>query len=210
MVSFLLAAALIIGLILVVLAVHILALPVKFSGRLRSSRSDLFLAWISWGFLRASVKVSAGGTATLYLFSFRLKEFSLGKEETTPEETEKDKQPFDPGKIKPLLDEAAVIFREISFDYLRVNARVGLGDPAGTGMAFGLVSALKGVLSCSDRFELNILPVFETEALECEIEAGFRISRFYRIIAPAIRIFRISGEKKEKNKADTAGGVPAA
>ncbi|WP_421909386.1 DUF2953 domain-containing protein [Methanolacinia petrolearia] len=109
-----------------------------------------------------------------------------------------------------MLDEAAVILREINFDYLRVNARVGLGDPAGIGMLFGLVSALKGVLSCSDRFKLNVLPVFETDALECDIEAGFRIGRFYRIIAPAIRIFRISGEKKERNKVDIAGGVPAA
>lgn len=210
MFSFLLDVALIIGIILIILAVHILVLPVKFSARIRSGRGDLFLAGLRWGFLRASVKVSAGGTATLYLFSFRLKEFPLGKKETSPEEAETEKQPFDAGKIKPLLDEAVKIFREINFDYLRIDAKVGLGDPVGTGILFGLASGLKGAFSCSDRFELIILPVFETEALECEIEAGFRISGFYRIIFPAIRAFRILGEKKEKNKADTAGGVPAA
>lgn len=210
MVSFLLAAALIIGVILIVLAVHVLVLPVKISGRLRSNRSDLFLAGVKWGCLRASVKISAGGTATLYLFSFRLKEFPLGKKEASSEETEKDEQPFDTRKIKPLLDEAGVILREIRFDYLRLNARIGLGDPAGAGILFGMLSALKGALSCSDRIELNVFPVFETEALECEIEAGFRINRFYRIITPAVRIFRTSGVKgrrgrNEKNKAVTAG-----
>jgi len=218
MVSFLFAVALIIVFFFVVLALHIIVLPVKFSGRLRSAADDLFLGVIKWGLIRASVKISAGGTATLYLFSFRLKEFPLREKETKKKEGEEEKQPFDAGKIKPLFDETAVILREINFDYFRLNAKIGLGDPAGTGVLFGLISALKGILSCSDRFELNVIPVFETEALDCEIEAGFRICRLYRIIAPAIRIFRtmrtasntgVTGNKKSKGEAVTAGRTSA-
>lgn len=212
MVSFLFAVALIIVLFFIVLALHILVLPVKFSGRLRSAANDFFLGVIKWGLFHASIKISAGGTATLYFFSFRVKEFPLREKETKKKEEEEEKQPFDAGKIRPLFDEAAVILGEISFDYFRLNAKVGLGDPAGTGILFGLASALKGILSCSDGFELNVLPVFETEALECEIEAGFRICRFYRIMAPAIRILRTvrnTGNKKPKDESGTAGRASA-
>ena len=121
MVSFLFAAGLVIASVIIILAVHFF-LPVRISGRLRSCRSDLFLLRIRWGILRVSVIISAGAIATLYLYSFRIKEFPLtGTEGSSGDEgegkgEEEGKEGFNTEMICPVIELLATVFRQTGFD----------------------------------------------------------------------------------------------
>ncbi len=188
-------------LVFVIIAVHIFFLPVKFTGRIRSSIKDLLMMKIRWGLIRTSVSISAGGIATFYLYSIRVKEFSITDRDDSSggegrESGEEEKNEFELEKLVSLIDQAPAFFSQFSFDRLHVDARIGLGDPFETGVLFGILSALKGLLYCPERFELNVVPVFETEAFDIDIEALFRIKRLWRLIPIIIRLIRIgrSGE----------------
>ncbi|MBN1431996.1 MAG: DUF2953 domain-containing protein [Methanomicrobiaceae archaeon] len=212
MVSLFFATGLVIAAVIIILAVHFF-LPVRISGRLRSCRSDLFLLRIRWGILRVSVNISAGAIVTLYLYSFRIKEFPVTGTESSSgyedeeKEKEEEKEGFNTKMISPVTDLLATVFRQTGFEYLRLDAKVGLGDPFDTGMIFGFAFALRGIMHCDDRFELNILPVFETEALEFDIEGGIRVKDPFRIFFSAFRIFRISRKKPEKTKGRGAAAI---
>lgn len=207
MVDLLQVLVIIISLIVVVIAAHVIILPVKFSGRLSSSRKNLFLAKVRWGVLRSSVKIAYDGTGEFYLYSFRLKKFSVfEKDEPSPGDGEdkESKEKFDTGKIFPVLDQVVIILRQIGFDYLKVNAKIGLGDPYDTGIVYGYASALRGALSGLKRIDINVLPVFDTEMFEIDVEAGFIMRRCYRVIAPVIRMGRLT-RKNDRKKEPAAG-----
>lgn len=205
MVSFFFVLGLIAAIIVIVLAVHIFILPLRISGRIRTNR-DFFLVRLRWGLLSAHVILSVRGTATLYLYSFRIKEFPPGEEEPAAEEEKKEKEGgIGISQIRSFVGEAAVIIDRIRFDYLRINARIGFGDAADTGILYGIASALGGIMAPSGKVSLNVIPVFETETLEFDLEAGIRVVNLYRIIAPAFRIFRNSRSRRAKN----SGGAPA-
>lgn len=206
MVQIIAGVCLIVLIFITIIAVHVIIIPLRISGRLSSSISDLFVVKIRWGFIRASVGVTASGIATLHLYSFCLKEFpiigkgeSAGEEDT--EEAGEEKKQFNAENIIPLIDQVLVILRLINFDYLRVNAKIGLGDPCDTGFVYGIGSALKGILCCSKGFAFNIIPVFETEAFDINIEGAFRIKYPWQIISDIFRLYRFSiSRKKDKGK----------
>lgn len=195
MVSFLFIACLILAAFIILIAVHIFVLPVRIAARLRTERNNFFTAYLRWGIIRASVNISGVETATLYLYSFRVREFPLERDVPSGEEEEG----FEAGKTRPVAGRIFVIIKEIGFDYLRMNAKIGLGDPCDTGIIFGYVSALKGIVQSSDRFRLDVRPVFETEAFELDLEAGFLIKKPYRVLTGIIGIFRDSRNKPAKS-----------
>jgi len=202
MASFLFVLCLAAAVLITALAVHIFILPLKISGRLRTE-SDFFLLGVRWGLIRVKVILSVSGTATLFLYSFRIKEFPLREEGTIEKSGEGEDKAEEGGieisQIRFLIGEAAAVLNQVRFDYLKVRGKIGLGDAADTGILFGLASALDGLMAPTAKFSLNVIPVFETEALDLDLEAGIRFVNIYRIIPPAWRMIRKSRSRNEKS-----------
>ena len=75
-----------------------------------------------------------------------------------------------------------------TLEEVRGRLRVGLGDPADTGMLFGGYCALAPLLG-GDRVCLQVTPVFDRQVLDGEISARFRIDRPLILAAAGVRLY---------------------
>ena len=203
---FLTAAALIFTIILVILALHIFVIPVRIISRFRTSGDEIFTVNAIWGVVRARIILSRRGVAEIYLYQFMVKDIPLGEIRGQGEEGTEEEERLNPAVMRTIFEQILSVAGEIGFDYLRVDMKVGTGDPCMTGMIFGFASALEGVMNASGRFNIHVIPVFETEAFELDSEAGIRVRNLYRIIIIIIRIFRLS---KNESKKSAGGTLPA-
>ena len=84
-------------------------------------------------------------------------------------------QLLDKKTIPLLLDFARAAWHQTRLRSARVQVRAGFADPAQTGLVFGYVSALRGILSPWNSIAIGMEPLFDRVALEWEAALGIRI-----------------------------------
>jgi hypothetical protein len=89
--------------------------------------------------------------------------------------------------IMPVTKIGTALYRQSSFEDVRGSVRIGLGDPVATGMLYGGYRATQFVLVAS-RIYLDVVPVFDRQILEVELDVRFRINHPLRILVTATRI----------------------
>jgi hypothetical protein len=90
------------------------------------------------------------------------------------------------------------LIRHTRLDYIRGNARIGLGDPAATGMVFGLYHAFRALVP-SDRIDFNLTPEFGDEVCEIDLKTRFHIAVPVRIIVSAAKIAKHPASRSAMN-----------
>ena len=83
------------------------------------------------------------------------------------------------------------MLRQVSLGHLTTECRFGLGDAAATGQAFGVLAAVRGVLSISSRVDLRAEPVFNGRLIEGMGEGELVIRHPAALLPPAIRLLLI-------------------
>ena len=79
------------------------------------------------------------------------------------------------------------------FEHLRVDAVVGLDDPADTGALFGMLSALVHGLGGGERVSLTLAPDFDAPGLRGSADAALSVT-LARLLPPAARFgWRVFG-----------------
>ena len=122
----------------------------------------------------------------------------LKKKEEEKEKEKKKKKPTDWKKLvwnaNELYDAGkelvAALTKNTSIKRLRGNVKVGLSDPAQTGMLIGFLYAGSGIAKAVlPESELEIEPSFDTERMDADIETELRLPLF-KVVIPLIRFFR--------------------
>lgn len=117
-------------------------------------------------------------------------------EQPEPERTGTDltaiRAPQDPGLliqyiVTSITDLVPVLYSESSFEGVRGKVRIGLSDPAATGMLYGGYWATRFVLLAS-RIQIEMEPVFDREILELDLTGRFRIAHPLRLVIRGIRV----------------------
>jgi hypothetical protein len=90
------------------------------------------------------------------------------------------------------------LIRHTRLDYIQGNARIGLGDPAATGMVFGLYHVCRALLP-RDRIDFNLIPEFGNEVCEIDLKARFRIAAPVRIMVNAVKIVKHPASRRAMN-----------
>ncbi|HJH27322.1 MAG TPA: hypothetical protein C5S37_11285 [Methanophagales archaeon] len=182
--------------IIVVLIVAALLIPVDISLRL-FKEGPLAQVRMSFGFLMGIV-------SGLMDFSHEKREFRLRVLGVTLlrkdlERNEKpEKKPTDWKKIVGNANElydagkdlAGALTKNVSIKRLGGRMKVGLSDPAQTGMLIGFIYAGSGIAKAFlPGTHLEIEPAFEEEQMDADIEIGLSLPLFKTVI-PFIRFFR--------------------
>ncbi|MGB7001427.1 MAG: DUF2953 domain-containing protein [Halobacteriota archaeon] len=84
----------------------------------------------------------------------------------------------------------AALTKNTSVKRLRGKVKVGLSDPAHTGMLVGFLYAGRGIAKAVlPESELEIEPSFDKERMDADIETELRLPLF-KVVIPLIRFFR--------------------
>ena len=88
------------------------------------------------------------------------------------------------------MDLVGALTKNTSVKRLRGKVKVGLSDPAHTGMLVGFLYAGSGIAKAVlPESELEIEPSFDTERMDADIETELRLPLF-KVVIPLIRFFR--------------------
>jgi hypothetical protein len=90
-------------------------------------------------------------------------------------------------RVPPLLRS---LRRGVRVREVKLRARVGLGDPADTGMLVGFAAPLLGVARAAPRLDLRLEPDFTREVLEGEAQGQLRA--FPLLVLPPLLRFALS------------------
>ncbi|MCU0630638.1 MAG: DUF2953 domain-containing protein [Methanoregulaceae archaeon] len=109
---------------------------------------------------------------------------------------------------RPALDTFLDLVRHTRLDYARGTARIGLGDPAATGMMYGLYRAVIAVLP-GDRVNFIMIPEFSREVLDIDVTSRFRITYPVLVLVNAVKIVTHPAARKimKTGKIKKAGEV---
>ncbi len=188
-------------LILLVLLASLLLIPIHLSAQLerREGRSSMkFAVRGIFGFSRTTEDGET--TSVLQLLRRTAPKRRQEKEGEKDKEKDQKKKGISTGDLLELLPElpdlGGAVLRllnalrmSVAMEQLKGEVRVGLGDPAQTGMLVGLTHAIGGVVSpWADTSDLIFLPVFDEAVLEGELEMKLRL-RLLRLVGPATRLF---------------------
>lgn len=88
--------------------------------------------------------------------------------------------------ISPAVRILGVVYREGVFERCDGRVRIGLGDPAATGMFYGSYWAAR-FLFTKARIFIHVEPVFDKRLLEADLVARYRIDHLLRILLQAAR-----------------------
>jgi len=122
----------------------------------------------------------------------------LKKKEEDEEKKKKKKKPTDWKKLvwdaKELYDAGkelvGALTKNTSVKRLRGKVKVGLSDPAHTGMLIGFLYAGSGIVKAVlPESELEIEPSFDKQRMDADIETELRLPLF-KVVIPLIRFFR--------------------
>ena len=97
--------------------------------------------------------------------------------------------------IEPVKRIGLVLYHESSFENVRGTVRIGLGDPAATGMLYGGFWATRFVFAAS-RISIDLTPDFNRKVLEMELSVRFRIKCPLRILVAGIQMVRTPGARE--------------
>jgi hypothetical protein len=138
-------------------------------------------ATITWGFAGLEIADDPEGTRVSVLVGRQvLKVFVTGRKSRTAaraqETTDPARTPLFREKIarpafrllKPLESLGSLFWKECRFTGVKGTVRLGLGDPALTGMCYGSYWASRFVLE-SLRIQIEMEPVFDREIFACDI-----------------------------------------
>lgn len=89
----------------------------------------------------------------------------------------------------PILSAVLDLINHTRFDYARGTAQIGFGDPSATGMFYGLYRVAKPHMQIN-RITLNLVPVFNREIYEIDINTRFHIAYPVRIIVTAVKVVK--------------------
>jgi hypothetical protein len=89
----------------------------------------------------------------------------------------------------PILDAVLDLINHTRFDYARGTAQIGFGDPSATGMVYGLYRAARPLMQIH-RITLNIVPVFNREIYEIDVNTRFHIIYPVRMIVNAVKVVK--------------------
>ncbi len=188
-------------LILLDLLASLLLIPIHLSAQLerREGRSSMkFAVRGIFGFSRTTEDGET--TSVLQLLRRTAPKRRQEKEGEKDKEKDQKKKGISTGDLLELLPELPYLVgailrllnalrRSVAMEQLKGEVRVGLGDPAKTGMLVGLTHAIGGVVSpWADTSDLIFLPVFDEAVLEGELEMKLRL-RLLRLVGPAARLF---------------------
>jgi len=184
--SLLLPALAVIGLCILI----VLLLPLELSGTLIASQKLSASFEGRWGVLgiRASER-----DAEFMLFSYPVfrKPFGGEKEEATEEEAAGTRDKLDnaltlwPEIRGPLRD----FLRQVSVQRLSCDLTLGLGNPASTGICYGIYYAVKGMLSPLQQVSLVMRPEFTSQVIEGKATLDITVRRAVLSALPFAVIF---------------------
>jgi len=113
------------------------------------------------------------------------------------------------GSLKQIKVLVTDVFNSLSIRQLRANFRIGLDNPADTGLLFAVIGPTFVFFSSSDRYSINIRPSFENEAiLEGYMQAVARLLPIRLVIPllkfvfslPTLRLIKTAVSAKWKKK----------
>jgi hypothetical protein len=90
--------------------------------------------------------------------------------------------------VRPFSPLAGKFFRSMALEEIRGCLKVGLRDPAETGILYGWYCAILPVLTGS-RVSLDVTPVFDRQVLEGEVTVRLRIDRPLLLLLAMARLF---------------------
>ena len=128
------------------------------------------------------------------------KDLKKKEEDEDKRKKKKKKKPTDWKKLvwnaKELYDAGkelvAALTKNTSVKRLRGKVKVGLSDPAHTGMLVGFLYAGSGIAEAvlpESELEIEIEPSFDKERVDADIETELRLPLF-KVVIPLIRFFR--------------------
>jgi hypothetical protein len=185
--------------IIVALIAAVLLIPVDISLRL-FKKGDLTQLCISFRLLMGIASGRLHFSSEKREFRFRVLGVTALRKDLKKEEDEKKKKqtPTDWKKLvwnaNELYDAgkelAGAITKNTSVKRLRGKVKVGLSDPAQTGMLVGFLYAGSGIANAVlPESELEIEPSFDKEQMDADIETELSLPLF-KVVIPLIRFFR--------------------
>jgi len=185
--------------IVVVLIAATLLIPVVISLRL-SKEGPVAQGWISFAFLMGTASGRIDFSPEKRDFRLQVLGGTLLKRplETREKKPKDEKPPTDWKKLVVNANElyaagkelAGALTKSISIKKLGGRVKVGLSDPAQTGMLVGFLYAGCGIAKAFlPETRLEIEPSFEDEQMDADLELGLSLPLF-KLIIPVIRFFR--------------------
>jgi hypothetical protein len=95
----------------------------------------------------------------------------------------------------PVLDALLDLVRHTRFDYAKGTAWIGLGDPAATGMMYGLYRAVIAILP-GNRVSFMVIPEFNREVFEIDVTSRFRITYPVLVLVNAVKLVKHPAARK--------------
>jgi hypothetical protein len=89
----------------------------------------------------------------------------------------------------PILSGVMDLINHTRFDYARGTAQIGFGDPSATGIFYGLYRAAKPLMQIN-QITLNLVPDFNREIYEIDVNTRFHISYPVRIMVNAVKVVK--------------------
>lgn len=89
----------------------------------------------------------------------------------------------------PVLSAVLDLINHTRFDYARGTAQIGFGDPSATGMFYGLYRAARPLMQIH-RITLNVVPDFNREIYEIDVNTRFHIVYPVRMIVNAVKVVK--------------------
>ena len=188
-------------LILLVLLASLLLIPIHLSAQLERREGRSSMKFAVRGIIGFSRTTEDGETTSVLQLLRRTapkrREEKEGEKEKEKNQEKKGISTVDLLEVLPKLPDLGgavlrllnALRRSVAMEQLKGEVRVGLGDPAQTGMLVGLTHAIGGVVSpWADTSDLIFLPVFDEAVLEGELEMKLRL-RVLRLVGPATRLF---------------------
>jgi len=187
--------------VLVISALIIYAVPVQFAIiYIREKGQEESTITVSWGLASCSIFRGARQSVTRVLFNGRMIWFRLKSDELTP--TDAAEPAFHgPGLstaeileiVLPIIGDAGAFFGELyrQSHLVRMTGtiRIGMENPAATGMLYGGYWASRFALNAS-RIFIEMEPVFGERVLVLDITMRLRIRNTLALIIPGIALIR--------------------
>lgn len=95
----------------------------------------------------------------------------------------------------PVLDAFLYLLRHTRHDFTKGTARVGLGDPAATGMVYGLYRAVISLLPAG-RVNFIVIPEFNQEVFDIDITSRFRITYPVLVLLNSAKVLKHPASRK--------------
>lgn len=178
-------------------------IPLKLSAASRPAEKYYTIISVNWGVVRIRAEIIEGMMVRLRVAGIKIMQkplsgFKTGEKEEKEEDTEETGLSLD--MIFSLTDDIIRILSELSFGHFYMKLRFGLNDSADTGIVYGFLMALKGILYAEKRVVLEACPDFGSDLVfEPECDLQILVGRVYRLFSPSYSLYKkVSAKKQNK------------